>query len=51
MAPGGWVVFDDYVWAFGDGPQRVGDAWCEANAARIVRQFVIGTALFVQLEG
>ena len=51
MAPGGWVVFDDYVWAFGDGPQRVGDAWCQANAARIVRQFVIGTALFVQLEG
>jgi len=51
MAPGGWVVFDDYVWAFGDGPQRVGDAWCAENAARIVRSFVIGTALFAQLEG
>lgn len=22
---GGWVLLDDYVWAFGDGPKRVGD--------------------------
>ena len=51
MAPGGWIVFDDYVWAFGDGPQQVGDAWCARNAHRIVRNFVMGTALFVQLEG
>lgn len=50
MAPGGWIVFDDYVWAFGDGPQKVGDAYCARNADRIVRSFVMGTALFVQLE-
>jgi hypothetical protein len=50
MTPGGWVVFDDYVWAFGDGPQQVGDAYCARNASRIVRSFVMGTALFVQLE-
>lgn len=50
MAPGGWIVFDDYVWAFGDGPQEVGDAYCTRNAHRIVRSFVMGTALFVQLD-
>lgn len=22
---GGWLLLDDYVWAFGDGPKRVGD--------------------------
>lgn len=25
VEPGGWIVIDDYVWAFGDGPRRVGD--------------------------
>lgn len=50
MAAGGWVVFDDYVWAFGDGPQRVGDAYCARLGDRIARSFVMGTALFVQLE-
>lgn len=25
VMPGGWVLLDDYVWAFGDGPQRAGD--------------------------
>ncbi|MCO7226140.1 class I SAM-dependent methyltransferase [Pleionea sp. CnH1-48] len=25
VMPGGWILLDDYVWAFGDGPQRAGD--------------------------
>jgi len=25
LIPGGWLLLDDYVWAFGDGPQRAGD--------------------------
>lgn len=25
VVPGGWVLVDDYVWAFGDGPRRAGD--------------------------
>ena len=25
VVSGGWVLLDDYVWAFGDGPQRAGD--------------------------
>lgn len=50
MAPGGIVIFDDYVWAFGDGPKRVGDAYIAANAERIAFSFVMGTALFVKLK-
>jgi hypothetical protein len=49
VKPGGWIVFDDYVWAFGDGPRRVGDAYLAANQSRIDLSFVIGTALFVRL--
>tara|TARA_R110001592_G_scaffold211547_1_gene463421 strand:- start:14829 stop:16031 length:1203 start_codon:yes stop_codon:yes gene_type:complete len=25
VKPGGWVLLDDYVWAFGDGPKKAGD--------------------------
>ncbi len=25
VMPGGWILLDDYVWAFGDGPKRAGD--------------------------
>ncbi|MFN3808131.1 class I SAM-dependent methyltransferase [Asticcacaulis sp.] len=50
VAPGGVIVFDDYVWAFGDGPKRVGDAFIAANAHRIEQCFVMGTALFVRLS-
>ena len=49
VRPGGWIIFDDYVWTFGDGPRRVGDAFLRDNASRIALSFVIGTALFVQL--
>jgi hypothetical protein len=50
VVPGGVIIFDDYVWAFGDGPKRVGDAFLTANASRIAQSFVTGTALFVQLK-
>ncbi|HVY02085.1 MAG TPA: class I SAM-dependent methyltransferase [Caulobacterales bacterium] len=49
VVPGGWIVFDDYVWAFGDGPKRVGDAFLSRNQARIAQAFTAGKALFVQL--
>jgi len=50
VAPGGWIVFDDYEWAFGDGPQVVADAWIAANEGRIATRFKAGVALFVQLK-
>jgi len=50
VAPGGWIIFDDYFWVFGDGPKRVGDAFIAREADRIQFSFVAGKALFVQLK-
>jgi hypothetical protein len=47
---GGWIVFDDYIWPFGDGPQRVGDEYLDSNRSRIATAFVMGSALFIQLS-
>lgn len=43
---GGWVVVDDYVWAFGTGPRRAGDALLEAGG--FDRSFVCEGALFLR---
>jgi len=47
LAPGGWLILDDYVWAHGDGPKRIGDALL-ADTARWERPFVAGKALFMR---
>jgi hypothetical protein len=49
MAPAGWIIIDDYIWPYGDGPQRVGDEFLEQNGQRISAAFVMGTALFIQI--
>ena len=50
VKPGGWIIFDDYFWVFGDGPRQVGDAFQRDNAERIQTSFAAGKALFVQLK-
>jgi SAM-dependent methyltransferase len=49
VKPGGWIVFDDYEWDWGDGPQRVADAWIADNTPRVRTHFVAGGAMFIQL--
>ncbi len=49
VKPGGFIVFDDYDWDWGDGPRRVADAFVRDNAARVRATFLVGGALFVQL--
>lgn len=49
LAPGAWLILDDYVWVHGDGPRRVGDDLIETCRARIDRAFVCGKALFLRL--
>ena len=51
VTTGGWIIIDDYVWPYGDGPKRVGDELLESNRLRISTAFVMGTALFIQLTG
>ena len=50
VTPGGWIIFDDYEWAFGDGVKRVADAFVDANESRIACHFMAGPGLFVQLK-
>ena len=50
VLPGGWIIIDDYVWPYGDGPQRVGDEFLTKNSTRLSCAFVMGTALFLQLH-
>jgi hypothetical protein len=50
VAPGGWICFDDYDWAFGDGPRVVADRFVAEHAARISTRFQAGPSLFVQLK-
>jgi len=46
---GGWIIIDDYIWPYGDGPKKVGDEFLERNRSRVSTAFVMGTALFIQL--
>lgn len=46
---GGWIVVDDYVWPYGDGPQRAGDEFLAQHRDKIDVAFVMGSALFLQL--
>lgn len=46
LAPGGWLLLDDYVWAFGDGPKRVGDELLDSPLYE--NAFVSGDTLFLR---
>lgn len=50
LVAGGWLILDDYLWAHGDGPHRVGDRMLQESAGRISRAFVCGKALFVRFS-
>jgi hypothetical protein len=49
LQPGGWLVVDDYVWPFGDGPKRAGDEFLAEHADAVDCAFVMGSALFVRV--
>lgn len=49
VVDGGWIVFDDYLWPYGDGPQRVGNEFLATQYNRIETAFVMGGALFIRL--
>ena len=49
VQPGGWIIFDDYEWDWGDGVRRVADGFTGGHAVRT--RFLVAGALFVQLGG
>jgi hypothetical protein len=51
VKPGGWIIYDDYEWDWGDGPRRVADAFLNDHAAEVRTHFVAGRAMFIQLKG
>ena len=51
VLPGGWIILDDYVWPYGNGPMLSGDEFICKNQNRIHTSFVMGSALFIQLRG
>lgn len=44
---GGWILLDDYVWAFGDGPKKVGDEL--AKMPGVETSFVVGDTLCLKV--
>lgn len=48
LVPGAWLILDDYLWAHGDGPYRIGNDLLHRRSAGIKRAFVCGKALFVK---
>ncbi len=51
VVAGGWIIIDDYQWAFGDGPQIAADRWVEQNLPDIACAFATGSALFIKRKG
>ncbi|ABC23542.1 class I SAM-dependent methyltransferase [Rhodospirillum rubrum] len=49
LVPGGWLVMDDYVHAWGDGPRIIADRFVEEHWRSLDCVFVRGGALFVRL--
>lgn len=47
IARGGWILLDDYVWAFGDGPKRAGDDFMATVDYETA--FVVGDTLCIKL--
>lgn len=50
MVPDAWLILDDYTWAHGDGPYRVGNELLYADRQRIKCAFVCGKALFLKFD-
>ncbi|PKV43510.1 methyltransferase family protein [Janthinobacterium sp. 61] len=50
VTAGGWIIIDDYVWPYGDGPRRAGDEFLAQHMSSISSAFLIGSALFIQLR-
>ena len=49
VRPGGWIVFDDYCWPFGNGPRIAADEFTREFGGHLAAAFSAGGALFVQV--
>lgn len=49
VVAGGWIIFDDYRWPYGDGPKVVADRVLQSRVEGIDCAFYMGGAMFVQI--
>ena len=47
---GGWIVLDDYLWPYGDGPRKAADEFLIENHHNIDCAFVMGGAIFFHVR-
>jgi hypothetical protein len=50
VIPGGWIIFDDYNWSYGEGPTTVVDNYLQTHLHRLETAFFSGGAMFVKLK-
>lgn len=50
LLPGGWLIVDDYRWAFGSGPREAADAWLVEKSDEVDCLFEAGSSLFIRLK-
>lgn len=48
VVPGGWILIDDYIWAFGNGPKIAGDELIMKQNCEFDLSFVAGDTLFIR---
>ncbi|MEW8287098.1 MAG: class I SAM-dependent methyltransferase [Candidatus Thiodiazotropha endolucinida] len=48
VMPGGWLLLDDYVWVFGDGPKKAGDELLHSNMFDL--SFTMGDTLYLRKQ-
>lgn len=51
MMPGGWILVDDYRWAFGTGPQQAADEFLAGHRDGIDSAFCSGDTLYIRMVG
>jgi hypothetical protein len=49
VVDGGWIIFDDYRWLYGDGPKIVADRLFQSRCDQIQRAFCMGGAMFIKI--
>ena len=49
ISPGGWLLVDDYEWAFSNGPKEATDAWVAKGGRTLKTSFIVDGTYFAQL--
>jgi hypothetical protein len=51
VMPGGWIIIDDYRWAFGSGPKQASEEFLVEQYSIIDTAYCVGDTLYIRLSG